>query len=96
MKRLFSCFLFFIFLASSSAAFGQELIGRCKGKIVKAGVSKQFLLNNCGEPDHSENYNRGGRSGSAAMETLYYYVSRTAYIVTIRNNKVVKITKEAR
>ena len=95
MKRLFSCLVLFIFLATSSAAFAQ-LNARCKGKIIKKGVSKQFLVNNCGQPDHTESYTRGGRSGSAAMETLYYYVGNTAYIVSIRNDKVVSITKERR
>jgi hypothetical protein len=79
-------------LLSTNVAFA--LTGRCKGKIIKAGVSKQFVINNCGQPDNMETYALGARSGSTVGETLYYNHGRWTYIVEIRRGKVSKITKE--
>jgi hypothetical protein len=94
MSRTFFCFLLLVVLLSTNVAFAQ--IGRCKGKIIKVGVSKQFVINNCGQPDNMETYTLGARSGSTVAETLYYYDVGWTYIVEIRRGKVSKITKERR
>lgn len=94
MRRVFFCFLLLIFLLTSSLAFA--LTGRCKGKIVKEGVTKQFVTNNCGQPDNMETFTLGAGSGATVGETLYYNHGSWTYIVEIRRGKVSKITKEKR
>ena len=94
MKRIFFCFLCLAFLVSTNVAFG--LTGRCRGKIIKEGVSKVFLINNCGEPDEEESYSIGSGSGATLAETLYYYSGSKTWIVEIRRGKVTKISKDAR
>jgi hypothetical protein len=94
MRRIFFCFLLLVVLLSTNVAFA--LSGRCRGKIVKEGVSKQFLIDNCGQPDNMETYTLGARSGSIVGETLYYYDGSWTYIVEIRRGKVSKISKERR
>ena len=94
MKRVFFCFLLLVFLLSNNVA--SALTGRCKGKIIKEGVSKHFLINNCGQPDDKETFTLGTGSGSTVAETLYYDHGRWTYIVEIRRGKVSKITKEKR
>ena len=94
MRRTFFCFLLFAFLVSSNVAFG--LTGRCRGKIIKEGVSKVFLINNCGEPDQEESNTIGAGSGATLAETLYYYDGSKTWIVEIRRGKVTRINKEAR
>ena len=94
MRRTFFCFLLFAFLVSNNVAFG--LTGRCRGKIIKEGVSKVFLINNCGEPDQKESYTLGTGSGATLAETLYYFAGGKTWIVEIRRGKVSRIKKEAR
>ena len=94
MRRAFFCFLLVVVLLSTNVAFA--LTGRCKGKIIKEGVSKQFLINNCGQPDNMETFTLGARSGSTVGETLYYYDGSWTYIVEIRRGKLSKIIKEKR
>ena len=83
-----------VFLLASSVAFA--LTGRCRGKIIKTGVSKQFVINNCGQPDNMESFALGARSGATVGETLYYNHGSWTYIVEIRRGKVSKISKEKR
>jgi hypothetical protein len=94
MRQAFFCFLLLVVLLSTNVAFA--LTGRCKGKIVKEGVSKQFVIDNCGQPDNMETYALGAKSGSTVGETLYYNDGRWTYIVEIRRGKVTKITRKKR
>lgn len=94
MRRVFCWFLLLVFLLTSSVAFA--LTGRCRGKIIKEGVTKHFLINNCGQPDNKETFTLGTGSGATVAETLYYDHGGWTYIVEIRRGKVSKITKEKR
>jgi hypothetical protein len=69
-------------------------IPRCKGKLIKTGATKQFVINNCGEPDHVESFVLGARSGSTVGEQLIYYGNTKTYIVEIRRGKVSSIKTE--
>ena len=94
MRRVFFCVVLLVLLVSSSDALAQTV--RCKGKIIREGVSRQFVINNCGQPDHMESYTLSARSGATIGETLFYYQGRRAYIMEIRRGKVSKITRERR
>jgi hypothetical protein len=94
MRRVFFCFVLLVLLVPSSDASAQT--ARCKGKIIKEGLSKQFVISNCGQPDHMESYSLVASSGSIVGETLFYYQGRRAYIFEIRRGKVSKITRERR
>ena len=96
MKRII--FLLLFVLASSSTAVGADPVfsGRCGGKIIKPGLSKQFLLNHCREPDQVETFTRGSRDRNAVMERLIYYVGRFTYIVTVKEGTIESIKKEPR
>ena len=92
MRQIFFGILLFVFFVSNTVAFG--LTGRCRGKIIKEGVSKVFLINNCGEPDQKESYTLSAGSGSIVGETLYYYGGGKTWIVEIRRGKVSRIKTE--
>ena len=94
MRWVSFCFLLLVFLLTTNIAFA--LTGRCKGKIIKEGVSKHFVINNCGQPDDMETFTLGAGSGSTVAETLYYDHGGWTYILEIRRGKVSKITKEKR
>jgi len=94
MRQVFFYFLVFAFLVSNTVAFG--LTGRCRGKIIKEGVSKVFLINNCGEPDQVETYTLSANSGAIVGETLYYYDGSKTWVVEIRRGKVTRIKREKR
>lgn len=98
MKRLFSFLILMALLAFSSVAFGVQPImeTRCGGRIIKPGLSKNFLINNCRPPDETEQFTRGSRGREANMERLYYYVDRFTYIVTIRDGIIESINVEPR
>ncbi len=94
MRRMFLCTLIFAFLVANNVALG--LSGRCGGKIIQKGVSKLYLINKCGEPDHVETYTIGSRTSSTTGESLYYYDRSKTWIIDIRGGKVTKIKTEKR
>jgi len=98
MKRLFSFFILLSLLAFSNIAFGVQPVwqARCGGRIIKPGLSKNFLINNCRQPDQTEQFTRGSSGRVAQMERLYYYVDRHTYIVTIRDGIIESINVEPR
>jgi hypothetical protein len=98
MKKRFSFFILLALLATCPIALGIQPVSeaRCGGKIIKPGLSKNFLINNCREPDHTEQFTRGSGGRTATMEKLFYYVDRHTYIVTVRNGIIESITIEPR
>jgi hypothetical protein len=91
MGRILASLLFLLFLSSNSMAQG-GLAGRCNGKIIKPGVHKMFLINNCGEPDHVESPR--GSLAIGAVEKLYYNSGSDLYTVEILDGKVNRISKD--
>jgi hypothetical protein len=81
--------LFFSFFVFNNISFAQTL--RCKGKIVKVGDSKMFVLNNCGEPETKEEITFSGRTGNQLAEKYYYKTGGRVLIVDIRAGKVTAI-----
>jgi hypothetical protein len=98
MKRIFSFFILFTLLIYGSVAFAVQPLmeARCGGRIIKPGLSKNFLLNNCRPPDQTEQFTRGSQGRMANMERLYYYVDRFTYIVTVREGIIESINVEPR
>lgn len=95
MGRKVFCLMVIVFFLLSAVAFAQSS-ARCKGRIIKAGVSKQFVINNCGQPDEVESFALSARSGSAVGERLLYYRGSKTWIVEVRRGQVTSIRTEKR
>lgn len=95
MGRKVLCLMVIVFFLLSAVAFAQSS-ARCKGRIIKAGVSKQFVINNCGQPDEVESFALSARSGSAVGERLLYYRGSKMWIVEVRRGQVTSIRTEKR
>jgi hypothetical protein len=95
MGRKVFCLMVIVFFLLSGVAFAQTS-ARCKGRIIKAGVSKQFVINNCGQPDEVESFALSARSGSTVGERLLYYRGSKTWIVEVRRGQVTSIRTEKR
>jgi hypothetical protein len=80
------------FLAISNFAFAQAL--RCKGKIIKVGDSKYYVLQKCGEPAHIEPFTDPSPWGAKTGEKLYYESRGRTFIVEVRQGEVKAIEVE--
>jgi hypothetical protein len=92
ISRIIPCLLLISFFIQSDIAFAQHF--RCSGRIIKTGLSKNYVLEKCGEPARTEAFSDPTPWGAKTGELLYYERHGKTVIIEFRRGEVKRIRME--